>query len=91
MNEGPVTIDLTIPQQYPSNADIAQLGLKADSSGNEEFSADTLNEIVLGNTEAPRGHYVYNINSFDRNTRLASPSTDGTADSSLTLQTTVNL
>lgn len=91
VNEGPVTVDLTIPQQFPSNADIATLGLKADSDGNEEFSADTLNETVLGNTEAPRGHYVYNINNFDREARRTSKNTDGTVDSTLTLQQTVAL
>lgn len=91
VNESAVTVTLEVPQQYPSNADIPQLGLKTDADGNEEFSADTLNETVLGNTEAPRGHYVYDIENFDRNVRLASPGTDGTVDSTLTLLTTVSL
>lgn len=91
VNEAAVTVDLTVPQQYPSNADIAQLGLKDDGSGNEVFSASTLNETVLGNSEAPRGHYVYNINNFDREARRLSKSLDGTVDSTLTQEATVSL
>lgn len=91
VNEPSVTVNLGIPQEYPSNADISLLGVKSDSNGVELFSADTLNEVILGNSEAPRGHYVYNINSFDRNTRVASRFTDGTSDSTLTLVKTVTL
>lgn len=91
VNEGPVTIGLNIGTQYPSNADIPVLGLKTNDNGDELFSADTLNETSLGNTEAPRGHYVYNINNFDRDARVASPVTDGTTDSSITLKESINL
>lgn len=91
VNEPSVSIQLTVPQQYPSNADIAQLGLKDDGAGNEVFSNDTVNETILGNSEAPRGHYVYNINNFDREARRTSKSTDGTVDSTLTLEQTVSL
>jgi len=77
--------------EYPSNADVAQLGLKTDSDGNEEFSPDTLVEISVGNSEASRGHYVYDIEDFERNDRLTDPTEDGTVDSSLTLLGTVTL
>ena len=79
----PIADFFTDTTTYPSNADIAAIGVKADASGNELFSADTITEVILGNSEAPRGHYVYNVNSFDRNTRLADPSEDGTVDNTI--------
>lgn len=77
--------------EYPSNADIPFLGLKTDEDGNEEFDPETLDNISLGNTEAPRGHYVFNINSFDRNDKLTSPDDDGTESTTITLQSTISL
>lgn len=81
-------IDLGV---YPSNADVAVLGVKADSGGNEEFSGTTLDEVVLGNTEAPRGHYVYNINDFDRQTRLLNKNEDGAPSTTITQDGVINL
>jgi hypothetical protein len=70
--------------EYPSNADMAKLGMKVDGSGNEVFSRDTLLELPLGNTEAPRGHFIYALNDTDRDARRISledgaPSTTVTA------------
>ena len=70
--------------EFPNNAEIAVLGLTANEDGKEEFSSETLKEVVLGNSEAPRGHYIYSISAFDRNTRLASPSTDGSPTTTTT-------
>lgn len=84
-------ITLTVPSAFPSNADIAALGMKANSDGDEVFSVETLNETVTGNTEAPRGHYVFNINNFDRNDRITNRFTDGTVDSTLTSVSTFTL
>lgn len=66
--------------EYPNNAEIPVLGLTANEDGKEEFSSETLREVVLGNSEAPRGHYVYNIASFDRNAVLSNPQEDGSPD-----------
>lgn len=76
---------------YPSNADISQIGLKVDEDGNEEFDPDTLVETPLGNSEAPRGHYVFNIEGYDRTARVGDSDNDGTVDSTLTLLGTVSL
>ena len=79
------------PSEYPSNSDIAQLGLRTDSSGREIFSKATLLDTVVGSTEAPRGHYVYNIAQFDRQDRLDFPDRDGTVSSSVRLISTLTL
>lgn len=55
---------------YPSNADIPQLGVKTDANGNEVFDKATLDETPIGSTEAPRGHYVYELSDTDRTNRL---------------------
>lgn len=77
------------PSVYPSNADIAVLGLKANSSGDEVFSKATLVETVNGSTEAPRGHYVYDIRFITRDTTLGSKNDDGVPPSTLVLDQTV--
>lgn len=76
---------------YPSNADLALLGMRVDKDGNDEFTSEELTSIAVGNTEAPRGHYIFNINDFDRNDALTTPSDDGSDNSTLTLQKTIGL
>jgi hypothetical protein len=70
--------------EYPSNADIALLGISTDGDGNETFQKKTLVQVAIGSTEAPRGHYVYPLNDFDRNTKLTNKESDGTVSNSLT-------
>ncbi len=43
---------------YPSNSDIVYLGSKVDASDDQLFDPKTLKDISLGNSTAPRGHYV---------------------------------
>lgn len=76
--------DFNGTNEYPSNADIALLGVSADSDGNEIFQKKTLVQTALGSTEAPRGHYVFKLGDFDRNTKLIDKSEDGTVSNSLT-------
>lgn len=74
---------------YPSNADIAVLAMKENgTTGALEFDSNTLDEIELGNTKAPRGHYIYNIKNIDRNAKLSAKTADGTPSSTLTYITT---
>lgn len=75
--------------EFPSNADIPVLGLKTDEAGDDLFSKNTLQNISMGNSEAPRGHYVYNINDIDRGSRVVFKENDGTPSETVTLLTSV--
>ena len=77
--------------KYPSNADVPSVGIIDDGSGNIVFDADFVVDGEFGNSIAPRGHYVYNISTISRDTRLASPLIDGTPSNTLTLLGTVDL
>jgi len=78
--------------EYPSNSDIAKLGLKVDGSGNEVFSRDTLLESPVGNTEAARGHFVYALNDLNREARRLNPLNDGAPSTTISSTlTTINL
>lgn len=77
--------------EYPSNADIISLGISINENGVTTFRDDEVRNINVGNTEAPRGHYVYNINDFDRDARLADKTIDGTESTSLNTVATVSL
>lgn len=76
---------------YPSNADIVSIGVGVNENGVTTFRDDEVRNINLGNTEAPRGHYVYNINDFDRDARIADKTIDGTTSTSLNSLATVSL
>ena len=69
--------------EYPSNADIVSLGLTADGDGITIFNGQSLETPLTGNSEAPRGHYVYNIREIDRQFRQANPAVDGVPNSTL--------
>lgn len=78
---------------FPSNADIPVLGLKVDeSSGEQYFDTSTMLETNLGNTEAPRGHYVYDINGIrDRDSAIFAPNNSGAPSTTVELKNTVVL
>lgn len=75
--------------EFPSNADIPVLGLKTDEAGDDLFSKNTLQNVSMGNSEAPRGHYVYNILNIDRDSRVDSKTNDGTPSETVTLLSSV--
>jgi len=87
---GTYNIKFTGVSDFPSNADIPVLGLKADESGDELFSKNTLLNISMGNSEAPRGHYVYNILDVDRDSKIDAKGNDGTPFETVTLITSVS-
>ncbi len=43
---------------FPSNADIMTVGIVTNASGDLEFDPDFIREDYLGNTPAPRGHFI---------------------------------
>lgn len=87
---GPRTVVREGVTEFPSNADIPVLGLKADEAGDELFSKNTLANISMGNSEAPRGHYVYNITNIDRDSRISDKNNDGTPSTTVSFITTVS-
>lgn len=64
--------------QYPNNADVAYLGDITDSNGDLKFKPAAFDNINIGSTEAPRGHYVFDIRNIDRNAKFSGKAIDGT-------------
>lgn len=64
--------------EYPNNADIVYLGDITDTNGDLKFKPAAFDNVNLGSTEAPRGHYVYDIRNIDRNLKLSAKNIDGT-------------
>jgi hypothetical protein len=65
---------------YPSNADIMSLGEKTDGS----WDKDLIKDYLVGNTPAPKGHYIIEIFGRSATRHLASgllPTTDYDAGS----------
>lgn len=42
-----------------------------------KFKPDAFDNIDLGSTQAPRGHYIYSIINFNRNTKIGNKTNDG--------------
>lgn len=55
----------TAQTTMPSNADV--MWRFKDSSNNLDFTSPSLARITLGNTPAPKGHFVLNLSLQDRN------------------------
>jgi len=91
VNEPSVSVTLNIVGGgYPSNADIPVLGTKFNSSGERVFSSETLFENVTGSSEAPRGHYIYDVEeSVTRQDTLENKFVDGAVASTITLEDTI--
>lgn len=76
--------------KYPSNADSVAVGMITNADGKLTFDPEYVRDAGLGNSLAPRGHYVYSINDFDRDARLLNPDNDGTPASTLNLLAAVD-
>lgn len=83
--------DVSEAGTYPSNSDIISIGVSVNENGVTTFRDDEVRNNNVGNTEAPRGHYIYNINDFDRDARIADKTLDGSVSTTLTSVGTVNL
>lgn len=78
-------------ETYPSNADIVAIGLSVNENGVTSLRPDEIKAANLGNSEAPRGHYVYNINDFNREFRRTNKLEDGTTSTTITPLATIGL
>ena len=76
---------------YPSNADIASVGIIDDGAGNIVFDAGYVKDSEIGESIAPRGHFVYNINNINRAAKLAAPLTSSAPSTTITSLGTVSL
>lgn len=76
--------------EYPSNADSVSVGMITNAEGNLTFDPEYVRDAGLGNSLAPRGHYVYSINDFDRDDKLLTPSDDGSPSTTLSLLAAVD-
>ena len=72
----PITAFNSVHSEYPSNADIAHLGM-VDSSGDLIFDAEWLKDQTFGGSPAPKGHFVVEAFNIDRETLRTNPSTGG--------------
>ena len=59
---GGLGIDASV--DWPSNADIMTVGIVVDGSGNLNFDPSFIREDFLGNTPAPKGHFI--LESFNK-------------------------
>lgn len=69
---------------YPSNSDVVSLGMITNSDGEYTFDPEYVRDAGLGNSLAPRGHYMYEVGDFDRDAKLSLPSDDGSPSTTLT-------
>ena len=76
--------------EYPNNAQVASVGIIIDETGDTVFSPKDIVGANFGNSKAGRGHYVYDVNAFDRTARLATPDEDGAPSTTLVAVGTVN-
>ena len=77
--------------EWPSNADVASVGVIDDGSGNIVFDSDFVKDAEFGSSVSPRGHFVYDINNITRTSRLGNPSESGVPSTTITNIGTINL
>lgn len=80
MNQGWTTTNLTAwdtaRTDMPSNADVNWYF----KSATDTFDFATVNDRAVGNSPAPKGHFIYNLYDIDRSTNFA-----GAADEEITI------
>lgn len=60
---------ITAAVDWPSNSDIMSVGIVTNSDGDLEFQPDFIREDFLGNTPAPKGHFI--LEAFLKNYDVA--------------------
>lgn len=78
----PIDNFFAVRSVYPSNSDIAALGDTTDTNGDLKFDPASYDNLNIGSTEAPRGHYVYNIRQINRLVKTGTGSADRFVDGS---------
>ncbi len=64
------TGDKTATSDFPSNSDIMVIGIVTDSNGDLVFDAGFIRGTPLGNSPAPKGHFILNPFNKDFDTAL---------------------
>lgn len=72
----PITAYSSATMRFPSNAQIPHVAVIDDGNGENRFDAEALEDINFGTTPAPRGHYIYNAFSIDRQNIVDNPDTN---------------
>lgn len=72
----PISYFITRETDAPSNSDIAHLASTINGSGVYILDSELLQDLTLGTSLAPRGHYVFNAFDFDRDNRLGAVGKD---------------
>lgn len=60
---------------FPSNVDIMTVGIVTNTSGNLEFKDSFIRNTFLGNTPAPKGHFILDAFNQDFSAALSCPGT----------------
>ncbi len=60
---------------FPSNSDIMSVGIITNSDGDLEFNPQFIREDFLGNTPAPKGHFILDAFNQDLDAALDCPGT----------------
>lgn len=76
---------------YPSNAEVSSVGVVDDGTGEIVFDANLVRDAEFGNGISPRGHFVYDINNINRDTKVSSPTLDGSPSTTITNLGTIDL
>lgn len=78
---------------YPSNADSVALGMITNADGEYTFDPEYVRDAGLGNSLAPRGHYIYPVDDFDRDSKVTTlgKNVDGSPSTTLSILGVVNL